>query len=146
MMEAGWSAKQVAHQFGRTDCFVRKCWNQWIREMSFRRRPGSRRSRQTSRREDGQIVRNTRVQPTASFAAIQEQFESSLGAPVSSRTIRRHLAKGHLEEANPPEDHQRKIKKSLKVGTEAHTSIRRSIAMHNVPAKYITQESRCLEL
>ncbi|GFX61515.1 transposable element Tcb2 transposase [Trichonephila clavipes] len=95
-MEAGWSAKQVAHQLGRTVCFVRKCWNQWIREMSFRRRPGSRRSRQTSRREDGQIVRNTRVQPTASFAAIQEQFESSLGAPVSSRTIRRHLAKGYL--------------------------------------------------
>ncbi|GFT33262.1 transposable element Tcb2 transposase [Trichonephila clavipes] len=96
MMKAGWSARRVARQLGRSDCAVRRCWNQWIREMSFTRRPGSRRSRQTSRREDHHIVRNAGVQPTASSAAIHAQVAPSLGASVSSRTIRRRLAVGHL--------------------------------------------------
>ncbi|GFX70715.1 uncharacterized protein TNCV_1032431 [Trichonephila clavipes] len=66
MKEDGWSARQVARQSGRSDCVVRRCWDQWIREMSFTRRPGSGRPRLTSRREDHHIVRNARVQPTAS--------------------------------------------------------------------------------
>ncbi|GFS80633.1 transposable element Tcb2 transposase [Trichonephila clavipes] len=41
--------------------------------MSFTRRPGSGRPRQTSRREDRRIVRNARVQPTALSATIQAQ-------------------------------------------------------------------------
>ncbi|GFS65333.1 HTH_Tnp_Tc3_2 domain-containing protein, partial [Trichonephila clavipes] len=64
--------------------------------MSFTRRPGSGRPRQTSRLEDHHIVRNARVQPTASSTTIQSQVAPSLGVPVSSRTIRRHLAEGHL--------------------------------------------------
>ncbi|GFY10806.1 hypothetical protein TNCV_1123281 [Trichonephila clavipes] len=47
--------------------------DQWIREMSFTRRPDSGRPRLTSHREDHHIVRNARVQPTASSAAIQAQ-------------------------------------------------------------------------
>ncbi|GFW90017.1 transposable element Tcb2 transposase [Trichonephila clavipes] len=101
MMEAGWSARRVAHQLGRSDCDVRRCWDQWIREMSFKRRPGSGRPRQTSRREDRHIVRNSCVKPTASSAAIQAQVAPSLGAPVSSRTIRRRLAEGHLGSLHP---------------------------------------------
>ncbi|GFU00707.1 transposable element Tcb2 transposase [Trichonephila clavipes] len=62
MMEAGWSC---GRQLGRSDCAVRKCWDQWIREMSFTRRPGSGCPRQTSRREDRPIIRNARVQPIA---------------------------------------------------------------------------------
>ncbi|GFX13592.1 uncharacterized protein TNCV_3136651 [Trichonephila clavipes] len=27
-MEAGWSARRVARQLGRSDCVVRKCWDQ----------------------------------------------------------------------------------------------------------------------
>ncbi|GFX16473.1 transposable element Tcb1 transposase [Trichonephila clavipes] len=46
-MEAGWLARRVARQLGRYDCVVRRCWNQWIREMSFTRRQGSGRPRQT---------------------------------------------------------------------------------------------------
>ncbi|GFU56100.1 HTH_Tnp_Tc3_2 domain-containing protein [Trichonephila clavipes] len=64
--------------------------------MSFTRRPGSGRPRQTSRREDRQIMRNVRVQPTTSSAAIQAHVAPSLGAPMASRTIRRRLAEGHL--------------------------------------------------
>ncbi|GFY00725.1 transposable element Tcb2 transposase [Trichonephila clavipes] len=84
MMEAGWSARRVARQLGRSDCVVRRCWNQWIREMSFTRRPGSGRPRQTSHREDCHIVRNARVQPTASSGTVQAHITPSLGAPVSS--------------------------------------------------------------
>ncbi|GFV44402.1 transposable element Tcb2 transposase [Trichonephila clavipes] len=98
-MEAGWSARRVAFQLGRSDCVVRRCWDQRIREMSFTQRPGSGCPRQTSRREDRHIVRNARVQPTASSAALQAQVAPSLGAPVSSQTIRRRLAEGHLGSA-----------------------------------------------
>ncbi|GFW87796.1 transposable element Tcb2 transposase [Trichonephila clavipes] len=91
-MEAGWSS---GRQLGHSDCVVRKCWDQWIREMSFTR-PGLGRPRQTIRREDRQIVRNARVQPNASSASNQALVAPSLGAPVSSRTIRRRLAEGHL--------------------------------------------------
>ncbi|GFY02233.1 transposable element Tcb2 transposase [Trichonephila clavipes] len=95
MMEAGWSARQVARQLGSFDCVERRCWVQWIREMSFTR-PGSGHPRQTSHREDRHFARNARVQATASSGAIQAQVAPSLGVPVSSRTIRRRLAKGHL--------------------------------------------------
>ncbi|GFU71824.1 transposable element Tcb2 transposase [Trichonephila clavipes] len=93
-MEAGWSVRQIARQLGHSDCVVRRCWNQWIRKMSFTRRPDSVRPRQPSRREDHHIVKKAHVQPTASSAAIQAQIAPSLGAPVSSRTIRRDLAEG----------------------------------------------------
>ncbi|GFT29077.1 transposable element Tcb2 transposase [Trichonephila clavipes] len=100
-MEVGWSARRVASQLGRSDCVVRRCWDQWIRVMSFTRRPSSGRLRQTSRREDSYSVRNARVQPTASSAAIQALVAPSLGAPVSSRTIQRCLAEGHLGSRHP---------------------------------------------
>ncbi|GFT19788.1 uncharacterized protein TNCV_4992521 [Trichonephila clavipes] len=87
MVSAVWSARQVARQLGRSDCVVRRCWDQWIREMSFTQRTGLGRPRQTSRREDRHIVRYAHVQLTDSSAAIQAQVAPSLGAPVSSRTI-----------------------------------------------------------
>ncbi|GFW53181.1 transposable element Tcb2 transposase [Trichonephila clavipes] len=84
MMEVGWSARRVARQLGRSDCVVRRCWDQWIREMSFTRRLGSGRPRQTSRREDRHIVRNAHVQPTASSATVHAQVALTLGGPMSS--------------------------------------------------------------
>ncbi|GFX06697.1 transposable element Tcb2 transposase [Trichonephila clavipes] len=91
MMEAGWSATRVARQFGRFDCVVRRCWDQWIREMSLTRRPGSGRPRQTSRREDRHMSRNACVQPTASLATIQAHVAPSLECLMSSRTVRSGL-------------------------------------------------------
>ncbi|GFX91607.1 transposable element Tcb2 transposase [Trichonephila clavipes] len=41
MMETGWSARRVACQLGRFDCILRRCWDQWIQEMSFTQKPGS---------------------------------------------------------------------------------------------------------
>ncbi|GFV39039.1 transposable element Tcb2 transposase [Trichonephila clavipes] len=60
-----------------------------------------RRPRQTSHREDHHILRNARVQPTAPSATIQAQIAPSLGPPVSSRTIRKRLAEGHLGSWRP---------------------------------------------
>ncbi|GFT23681.1 uncharacterized protein TNCV_3511481 [Trichonephila clavipes] len=54
-MEAGWLAKRVARHLRRSDCVI-------------------------SRREDYHIVRNVRVQPTASSAVIQAQVVPSRGA------------------------------------------------------------------
>ncbi|GFU32119.1 transposable element Tcb2 transposase [Trichonephila clavipes] len=48
--------------------------------MSFTQRSGTGSPRQNSRREDRYIVRNARVQRTASSAAIQAQVAPSLGA------------------------------------------------------------------
>ncbi|GFW25008.1 transposable element Tcb2 transposase [Trichonephila clavipes] len=90
-MEAGWSARRVARQLGRSDCVVSRCWEQWIRDMSFTQRPGSGRRQHTSRREDHYIIRNARVQPTASSAATQEHV-----APSQGQTIRMRLAEGHM--------------------------------------------------
>ncbi|GFX32123.1 transposable element Tcb2 transposase [Trichonephila clavipes] len=101
MMEAGWSSWRVDRQLGRSDCVVRRCWDQWIREKSFTRRPGSGRPRQTSGREDRHIVKNARVQPTASSSTIQAQVAPSLGTPVSSRTIRRRLDEGNWRSRCP---------------------------------------------
>ncbi|PRD21604.1 UNVERIFIED_CONTAM: hypothetical protein NCL1_51281 [Trichonephila clavipes] len=70
-------------------------------ERSAGRVARSGRPRQTSCREDRPIVRNTRVQPTASSEDIQAQVAPSLEAPVSFRTIRRRLAEGHLGSWRP---------------------------------------------
>ncbi|GFX44886.1 transposable element Tcb2 transposase [Trichonephila clavipes] len=81
MMEAGWSTRRIARQLGHSDCVVKRCWDQWIREMSFTQRPGSGRPRWTSHREHRHILRNARVQPTASSAAIQAQVAPFTGDP-----------------------------------------------------------------
>ncbi|GFW05552.1 transposable element Tcb2 transposase [Trichonephila clavipes] len=54
-MEAGWSNRRVARRLGHPDCVVRRCWDQWIREMSFTRRSGSGRPLQTSHLENRHI-------------------------------------------------------------------------------------------
>ncbi|GFV62053.1 HTH_Tnp_Tc3_2 domain-containing protein [Trichonephila clavipes] len=66
MMEAEWSARREARQLGHPDSVVRRCWDQWIQEMSFTRRPGSGRPRQASCQEDHHVVGNAHAQPIAS--------------------------------------------------------------------------------
>ncbi|GFT10819.1 HTH_Tnp_Tc3_2 domain-containing protein [Trichonephila clavipes] len=90
-MEAECSARRVVCELGHSDCVVRRCWDQWMQDMPFTRRPVSGRPCQISRREKHHIVRNARAHPPASSAAIQAHVTFLLGANVSSRTIRRHL-------------------------------------------------------
>ncbi|GFX18164.1 HTH_Tnp_Tc3_2 domain-containing protein [Trichonephila clavipes] len=81
------------------DCALRKTGRGRLTSFSVEYKKG--RPRQTSCREDRPIVRNTRVQPTASSEDIQAQVAPSLEAPVSFRTIRRRLAEGHLGSWRP---------------------------------------------
>ncbi|GFX41044.1 HTH_Tnp_Tc3_2 domain-containing protein [Trichonephila clavipes] len=69
--------------------------------LPHKQKIGSGYRRQTSRRDDRHIVRNARVQRTASSAAIQAHVAPALGVLVSSRTIRRHLDKEHLGSWRP---------------------------------------------
>ncbi|GFU78288.1 transposable element Tcb2 transposase [Trichonephila clavipes] len=97
MMEAGWSTRRVARQLGRcSDCVVKVLGPVDPRDVIYtktRFRTSS--TDQSSRRPLHYIVRNEIVQPTASSTSIQAQAAPSVGAPVSSRTIRRCLAKGN---------------------------------------------------
>ncbi|GFX88734.1 transposable element Tcb2 transposase [Trichonephila clavipes] len=81
MREAEYSSRQVACQLGCSACVVRRCWDQWFPVMSFTRRPGSGRPRQTNRKDGHHVV------------------APSLGAPC--QTIRRYLATGHLGSWHP---------------------------------------------
>ncbi|GFX47324.1 transposable element Tcb2 transposase [Trichonephila clavipes] len=71
--------------------------------MSFTRRPGSGRHQQTSHRKDRHIVRNARVQPTASLAAIQAQvvFKVESRFNLSSNDNRVRVWRPRGERLNP---------------------------------------------
>ncbi|GFX78555.1 transposable element Tcb2 transposase [Trichonephila clavipes] len=81
------------------DCALQTAGRRRLPSFSVEYKTG--RPSQTSRRDDCHIVRNARIQPTASSTAIQAQVAPSLGTPVSSRTIRRRMAEGHLGSRRP---------------------------------------------
>ncbi|GFY00587.1 HTH_Tnp_Tc3_2 domain-containing protein [Trichonephila clavipes] len=58
MKTAGWSTHRAAGQVDRSECAVRNCWEQWIREGTHARKTGSGATRKTTRREDRRIVRH----------------------------------------------------------------------------------------
>ncbi|GFU42973.1 uncharacterized protein TNCV_3141171 [Trichonephila clavipes] len=62
---------------------------------------GGQLGKKTSAPESHHILRNARIQTTASSATIQAHVAPSLGGPVSSRTIRKRLAEGHLRLQRP---------------------------------------------
>ncbi|GFV93967.1 transposable element Tcb2 transposase [Trichonephila clavipes] len=88
-IEVGWSPRHDTLQFGRSDCVVRRCWDQWMREMSFTRKPCPGRSRQISHGENRHIVRNARVQPTASH---WPPFRHRIATPIMCAALDSHLS------------------------------------------------------
>ncbi|GFS68863.1 uncharacterized protein TNCV_409391 [Trichonephila clavipes] len=48
----GWSTRSVACQVDRSECAIRNCWEQWTREGTHTRKPGSGATRMITRRED----------------------------------------------------------------------------------------------
>ncbi|GFW74383.1 transposable element Tcb1 transposase [Trichonephila clavipes] len=99
-MEAGWSARRVARQLDRSDHVVKKCWVQWIRKMSFTRRPGSGCPRQTSRRKtatsrDYNRVRVWRpcVERLNPAFAFQRHTSHAAGAIFQQDSARPHTAR-----------------------------------------------------
>ncbi|GFX40044.1 uncharacterized protein TNCV_2273271 [Trichonephila clavipes] len=92
MKTAGWSTHRVAGHVDRSECAVRNCWEQWTREGTHERKPGSGATRKTTSREDRSIVRQTLVDPTVTRSTIR----AAVGVEIVPQTISRHLA-----EANP---------------------------------------------
>ncbi|GFX23242.1 transposable element Tcb1 transposase [Trichonephila clavipes] len=90
-MEAGWSARRVARQLGHSDCVVRRCWDQWIREMSFTRKSGSGCPRQTNRREDHHIRHTTPIAGVMVWGAIAYNTRSPLVLIRGTMTAQRYV-------------------------------------------------------
>ncbi|GFV40649.1 transposable element Tcb2 transposase [Trichonephila clavipes] len=103
-MEAGWSGRRVARHFGRSDCVVRRCWDQWIREMSFTRRLDSGWPRQTSHREDRHILIDTLSSPTAVEAQDDNQVYRCTGQsrPIIATQFRKIIQSEHKALAKSP--------------------------------------------
>ncbi|GFV14577.1 transposable element Tcb2 transposase [Trichonephila clavipes] len=97
MKTAGWSARRVAGQVDRSECAVRKCWEQWTREGTHARKTGSGATRKTKRREDRRIVRQALVDPTVTRSTIR----ADVGAAIVPQTISRHLAEANLKSQRP---------------------------------------------
>ena len=97
MKTAGWSTRRVAGQVDRSECAVRKCWEQWTREGTHVRRTGSGARRKTTQREDRRIVRAAVVDPTVTRSTIR----ADVGVQIGPQTITRHLAEAGLTSQRP---------------------------------------------
>ncbi|GFX41568.1 transposable element Tcb2 transposase [Trichonephila clavipes] len=98
--------RRVACQLGRSDCVVRKCWDQWIREMSFTRRPGSGCPRQASRQEDDRIWCRAR----GNWIAVERNqvvFSDESKFNLSSDDNRVRVWRSHGERLSPASASQR---------------------------------------
>ncbi|GFW26859.1 HTH_Tnp_Tc3_2 domain-containing protein [Trichonephila clavipes] len=92
MKTAGWSTCRVADQLDRSECAIRNCWEQWIREGTHARKTGSGATRKTTRRENRRIVWQALVDPTVTRSTIR----ADVGIAIVPQTISRHLAEANL--------------------------------------------------
>ncbi|GFY33556.1 transposable element Tc1 transposase [Trichonephila clavipes] len=97
MKTTGWSTRRVAGQVDRSECAVRNCWEQWIREGTHAQKTGSGATRKTTRREDRRIVRQALVDPTVTRSTIR----ADVGVAIVPQTISRQLAEANLKSKCP---------------------------------------------
>ncbi|GFS54141.1 transposable element Tcb1 transposase [Trichonephila clavipes] len=97
MKTAGWSMRNVAGQVNRSECAVRNCWEQWIRDGTHAWKTGSGATRKTTRREDRRIVRQVLVDPTVNRSTIR----ADVGVVIVPQTISRQLAEAYLKSKCP---------------------------------------------
>ncbi|GFX45027.1 transposable element Tcb1 transposase [Trichonephila clavipes] len=97
MKTAGWMTRRVAGQVDRSECAIRNCWEQWIREGTHARKTGSGVTRKTTRREDRRIVWQALVHPTVTRSTIR----ADVGVAIVPQTISRHLAEANLKYKRP---------------------------------------------
>ncbi|GFT27720.1 HTH_Tnp_Tc3_2 domain-containing protein [Trichonephila clavipes] len=97
MKTAGWSTRRVAGQVDRSECAIKNCWEQWIREGTHARKTGSGVTRKTTRREDRRIVWQALVDPTVTRSTIR----ADVGVAIVPQTISRHLAEANLKSKCP---------------------------------------------
>ncbi|GFU95083.1 transposable element Tcb1 transposase [Trichonephila clavipes] len=97
MKTAGWSTCCVAGQVDLSECNFRNCREQWTREGTHARKPGSGATRKTTRREDRRIVRQALVDPTV----IRSTILADVGVAIVPQTIYRHLAEANIKTKHP---------------------------------------------
>ncbi|GFT94105.1 uncharacterized protein TNCV_603891 [Trichonephila clavipes] len=92
------SARLVACQLGHSDCVVRRCWDQLIREMPFTRRPSSglRWMRRPPHRKKCTRTANCFIGRDPDTGSIFTR-----GLCIFSKPLRRCLAEGHLGSRRP---------------------------------------------
>ncbi|GFX73927.1 transposable element Tcb2 transposase [Trichonephila clavipes] len=81
MMGTWGLARRVARQLGRSDCIVKRCWDQQIREMSFTRRPGLGRPQQTTTSGPYVFPNHTKVPGRRTFG---------IAAPITCAALDAH--------------------------------------------------------
>ncbi|GFU95108.1 transposable element Tc1 transposase [Trichonephila clavipes] len=97
MKTAGWSKRRLARLVDRSECVVRNCWEQWIREGTHARKTGSVATSKTKRREDRRILRQALVDATVTRSMIQ----ADVGVTIVPQTISRHLTEANLKSKSP---------------------------------------------
>ncbi|GFX69408.1 transposable element Tc1 transposase [Trichonephila clavipes] len=97
MKIAGWSTRRVAGQVDRSECAVRNSSEQWTREGTHARQPGSAATRRTTWREDRRIVWQALVDPTVTRSTIR----ADVGVAIFPQIIFRHLAEANLKSKRP---------------------------------------------
>ncbi|GBM29151.1 hypothetical protein AVEN_97429-1 [Araneus ventricosus] len=76
---------------------VHDCWQQWSREGTASRRPGSGRLRGTTEKEDRRVRRMAVAHRTASATEIR----AVVGTTVTQRTVTNRLIQGQLQARRP---------------------------------------------
>lgn len=97
LREGGFSFRDIAERLGRNVSTVHECWQQWSREGTASRRPGSGRPRGTTEREDRRVRRMAVANRTASAAEIR----AAVGTTVTQRTVTNRLLQGQLRARRP---------------------------------------------
>jgi transposase len=97
LREGGFSFREIAERLSRNASTVHECWQQWSREGTASRRPGSGRPRSTTEREDRRVRRMAVASRTASAAEIR----AAVGTTVTQRTVNNRLLEGQLGARRP---------------------------------------------
>ncbi|GBM75265.1 hypothetical protein AVEN_214586-1 [Araneus ventricosus] len=83
LREGGFSFRDIAERLGRNVSTVHDCWQQWSKEGTASRTPGSGRPRGTTEREDRRVRRMVAEHRTAPAAEIR----AAVGTTVTQRTV-----------------------------------------------------------
>ncbi|GBN73285.1 Transposable element Tc1 transposase [Araneus ventricosus] len=93
LRKGGFSFRDIVVRLGRNVSTMHDCWQQWSREGTASRRPGSGRPRGTTEREDRRVRRMAVAHRNASVAEIP----AAVGTTVTQRTVAIRLLQGQLQ-------------------------------------------------
>ncbi|GBN08611.1 hypothetical protein AVEN_238086-1 [Araneus ventricosus] len=97
LRESGFSFRDIAERLGRNVSIVHDCSQQWSREGTASRRPGSGRPRGTTEKEDRRVRRMAVAHRTASVAEIRTE----VGTTVTQQTVTNRFLQGQLQARRP---------------------------------------------